>query len=171
MRSFRPLPSCYVDMISSSWAPFQAYPLSGESYQNLRFVTMAIMLSVQLVLCKRAIIRNSAGLLLTDLRMVFGRSYEDRYIIPSSWYAIWQFSSNIGLMAGGLICGWLQDRIRRRWSLFWTSMLISVSVAICYVSDLSPSLNGKRGLFFVAKTVRGVGIGGMMCSTQTWLVR
>lgn len=102
--------------------------------------------------------------------MVFGRAYEDRYIIPSNWYAVWQISTNIGLMAGAILGGWLQDRIGRRWSLFSSSMVISVSVAICYVADLPPSLNGKRGLFFVAKTVQGFGVGAMMCTTQTWLV-
>lgn len=130
-------------------------------------------------------------------QMVFGEPYEDRYIIPSTWLAVWQVSTNIGLMAGAVFCGGLQDRIGRRWSLFAFSMLISAAVAICYVSDLPESLNGKRGLFFVAKTVQGFGIGGMvsisgrpqtplwqvdplsqlradqmqqMCTTQTWLV-
>lgn len=101
--------------------------------------------------------------------MMFGQPYEDRYIIPSSWYAVWQISTNIGLMAGAVLCGWLQDRIGRRWSLFGSSMIISVSVGICYVSDLPRSLEAKRGLFFFAKTVQGFGVGGMMCTTQTWL--
>lgn len=85
--------------------------------------------------------------------MVFGRPYEDRYIIPSSWYAVWQISTNIGLMAGAVLCGWLQDRIGRRWSLFASSMCISVAVAICYVSDLPPSLEARRGLFFVSSSM------------------
>lgn len=102
--------------------------------------------------------------------MVFGKPYQDRYIIPSSWYAVWQISTNIGLMAGAVLCGWLQDRIGRRWSLFAFSMVTSVAVAICYVSDVPDSLSGKRGFFFVAKTVQGFGVGGMMCTTQTWLV-
>lgn len=74
-------------------------------------------------------------------------------------------------MAGAILCGWLQDRIGRRWGLFGSSMVVSVAVAICYVSDLPSGLGGKRGLFFVAKTVQGFGVGGMMCTTQTWLVR
>lgn len=99
---------------------------------------------------------------LTYSRMVFGRAYDDRYIIPSGWYAVWQISTNTGSMAGAILCGWLQDRIGRRWSLFASSMVISVAVAICYVSDLPTGLASKRGLSFVAKTVQGFGVGGMV---------
>lgn len=107
---------------------------------------------------------------LTFDRMVFGKAYQDRWIIPASWYAVWQISTNIGLMMGAVLCGWLQDRIGRRWTLFASSMVISVAAAMCYVSDLPTGLEAKRGLFFMAKTVQGFGVGGMMCSTQTWLV-
>jgi len=102
--------------------------------------------------------------------MVFGQSYEDRWIIPASWYSVWQISSNIGLMLGAVLCGWLQDRIGRRWSLFASSMVVSVAAGMCYVSDLPAGIEAKRGVFFLAKTVQGFGVGGVMVTAQTWLV-
>jgi MFS family permease len=56
-------------------------------------------------------------------------------------------------MAGAVLFGWLQDRIGRKWSLAITSVICSVSVAICYVSDMPAGLNARRGVFFLAKTV------------------
>jgi MFS family permease len=72
-------------------------------------------------------------------------------------------------MAGAVLFGWLQDRIGRKWSLAITSVICSVSVAICYVSDMPAGLNARRGVFFLAKTVQGFAVGGIMCTTQTWL--
>jgi MFS family permease len=103
------------------------------------------------------------------LRQVFGRQYEDRYIIPASWFAAWQVSTNIGLMAGAILSGWLQDRIGRRWNLIISSLICSVAVAVCYVSDRPTTLEARRGVFFLAKTIQGFAVGGIMCTTQTWL--
>jgi MFS family permease len=102
-------------------------------------------------------------------RKVFGESFEDRLIIPKTWLALWAISTNIGLMAGALLAGWVQDRIGRRWTLTITSLICSVSVAICYISDLPQSIDARRGIFFLAKTVQGFAIGGIMTTTQTWL--
>ena len=72
-------------------------------------------------------------------------------------------------MAGSIVFGWVQDRIGRRYSLVITSLICSASVGICYVSDLPPTLGGRRGVFFLAKAIQGFAIGGIMCTTQTWL--
>ena len=48
-------------------------------------------------------------------------------------------------------------------------MICSAAVAICYVSDLPPGINVRRGTFFLAKTIQGFAVGGIMCTTQTWL--
>ena len=72
-------------------------------------------------------------------------------------------------MAGAVITGWTQDRIGRKWTLTTASLICSVSVAICYISDLPATPNTKRGVYFLAKTVQGFSIGGIMTSTQTWL--
>ena len=76
---------------------------------------------------------------------------------------------DIGLMAGAVISGWFQDRVGRRWNLIIASIICSIAVAICYVSDLPASLEARRGVFFLAKTVQGFGVGAVMCTTQTWL--
>ncbi len=99
----------------------------------------------------------------------FGTAYEDRYIIPVSWLSAWAVSSNIGLMGGALVTGSVQDRIGRRWSLMIASVICSVSVAICYVSDLPATPNACRGVYFLAKLVQGFSIGAIMTTTQTWL--
>lgn len=72
-------------------------------------------------------------------------------------------------MAGAVLFGWFQDRFGRRTSLIVTSLACSLSVAICYISDLPPDINAKRGVFFLAKTVQGFSIGGIMVTIQTWL--
>ncbi|KAK5166496.1 uncharacterized protein LTR77_008039 [Saxophila tyrrhenica] len=99
----------------------------------------------------------------------FGEAYEDRFIIPAAWLSAWAVSTNIGLMAGAVLTGQVQDRIGRKWTLNIMSVICSVSVAICYVSDLPTTPDGRRGVYFVAKTVQGFSIGGIMTTIQTWL--
>ena len=76
---------------------------------------------------------------------------------------------NIGLMAGAVVTGWVQDRIGRKRTLGIASVICSIAVAVCYISDLPAGLDARRGVFFLAKTVQGFAVGGIMCTTQTWL--
>ncbi|GAB7324362.1 hypothetical protein MBLNU13_g08313t1 [Cladosporium sp. NU13] len=99
----------------------------------------------------------------------FGEQGEGAYFIPVTWLSLWAVSTNIGLMAGAVLFGWFQDRFGRRPSLIVTSLACSVSVAICYISDMPPDINAKRGVFFLAKTIQGFSVGGIMVTIQTWL--
>ena len=53
--------------------------------------------------------------------------------------------------------------------LIIASMICSVSIALCYISDLPPTIDARSGMFFLAKTIQGFAVGGVMCTIQTWL--
>lgn len=72
-------------------------------------------------------------------------------------------------MAGAVLFGWFQDHFGRRMSLIVTSLACSLSVGIFYVSDMPPDINAKRGVFFLAKTIQGFSVGGIMVTIQTWM--
>ncbi|KAM0723777.1 hypothetical protein Q7P37_000767 [Cladosporium fusiforme] len=99
----------------------------------------------------------------------FGEQSEGRYFIPVAWLSAWAVSTNIGLMVGAVLFGWFQDRFGRRTSLIVTSLVCSLSVAVCYISDMPSDIDVKRGVFFLAKTIQGFSVGGIMVTIQTWL--
>lgn len=100
---------------------------------------------------------------------VYGEAFEDKFIIPSMWMALWAIAGPIGKMPGSLLGGWLADRIGRK-KMFWiTTGLAAGAVAIFFFSDVSPDINARRGVFFVAKFIQGICIGALVATTQTYM--
>ncbi|KAF2200888.1 proton myo-inositol cotransporter [Delitschia confertaspora ATCC 74209] len=98
----------------------------------------------------------------------FGTKYSGKWILPSSWLALWNLSSPLGAMLGAVLGGWFQDRVGRRVSLATGSLLSALAVAVCYVSYLPDAIDSRRGLFFAGKLIQGGAIGMVMATTQTY---
>ncbi|EXJ58336.1 hypothetical protein A1O7_05761 [Cladophialophora yegresii CBS 114405] len=99
----------------------------------------------------------------------YGRKLDDRYIIPSMWMGLWNAISPIGIMIGSIMAGWLQDRVGRRLSLGLSSVLSAAGVAAVFSSQFLDDLESRRGAFLAAKLIMGLAIGGVLCTTQTYL--
>lgn len=102
-------------------------------------------------------------------RQDFGIFYEDKWILPSTWLALWNVASPIGAMFGAISGGWLQDRIGRRYALAISSFLSAVGVAIMYISYLPADITGRRVAFLMGKFFQGGAIGAVMASCQTYM--
>ncbi|KIY00952.1 uncharacterized protein Z520_03618 [Fonsecaea multimorphosa CBS 102226] len=99
----------------------------------------------------------------------YGRHFNNRYIIPSTWMGLWTAIGTLGTMTGSVVAGWLQDRVGRRPALALGSLLSAVGVAIIYCSHFLDALDSRRGTFLAGKFVQGVAVGTLLCSTQTYL--
>ncbi|KAL6702488.1 hypothetical protein ACN47E_001613 [Coniothyrium glycines] len=99
----------------------------------------------------------------------FGILFEDKWILPSTWLALWNVSSPIGGMLGALFGGWLQDKIGRRLTLGISSFLSAIGVAIMYISYLPDGITGRRVAFLVGKFFQGGAIGAVMAACQTYM--
>ncbi|KAL1952465.1 hypothetical protein VTO42DRAFT_5292 [Malbranchea cinnamomea] len=135
-----------------------------EALKKLRFLSAAILGTV------------SAMPEFTDYRDYreknrkdFGQLYEDEWIIPSEWLALWNAASPLGVMVGAIVAGLFQDRAGRRWSLVLGSVPSAISVAICYVLSQSDELDTCRGIFFLGEIAYGFSIGMVMCTAQTYM--
>ena len=95
--------------------------------------------------------------------------YEGKWILPSTWLAVWNAASPIGAMAGALIGGWMQDMIGRRRALAISSFLSAIGVAIMFVSYLPADITGRRVCFLVGKFFQGGAIGAVMAACQTYM--
>jgi MFS family permease len=105
----------------------------------------------------------------TKSRKDFGIFYEGKWILPSTWLALWNVASPIGAMAGSLFGGWLQDKIGRRRALAISSFLSAIGVAIMYISYLPADITGRRVAFLMGKFFQGCAIGAVMAATQTYM--
>lgn len=136
---------------------------------------MTTLLSVQCPLC--LVSSNSLPYLprcattLTIPRKDFGIFYkpDNKWILPSTWLALWNIASPIGAMIGSIFGGWLQDRIGRRYALAISSFLSALAVAVMYISYLPAHIDGRRVAFLMGKFFQGGSIGAVMASCQTYM--
>ncbi|TGJ72268.1 hypothetical protein EYR41_004175 [Orbilia oligospora] len=100
---------------------------------------------------------------------VFGEYHDFKLIIPATWLGLWNGMYPIGAMIGSVCSGSVQDRFGRRLSLFIGSILTATSVAVCYISDVPVSLDGKRGLFLFGKLLQGFAMRHVVSTSQTYI--
>ncbi|KAH7176415.1 general substrate transporter [Dactylonectria macrodidyma] len=99
----------------------------------------------------------------------FGQYDNYKLILPSSWLGAWTAASPIGLVFGASAAGWFQNWRGRRPSLIVGNMVTAVGIAICFVSNRVGELDGRRGVYLVGKMSEGLGLGMIVCSTQTYI--
>ncbi|KAF2477576.1 MFS general substrate transporter [Lindgomyces ingoldianus] len=138
-----------------------------KKYRKVVGYTFALTSAILLYGYDNVVVGTVSGM--PGFQKDFGRKLDDKWILPSSWLALWNVSSPIGAMCGSLAGGWLQDRIGRRLALASCSLLSAVSVAIMFVSYLPADIDGRRGCFFAGKLFQGFSIGAVMAATQTYM--
>ncbi|KAM4062695.1 major facilitator superfamily protein [Hirsutella rhossiliensis] len=99
----------------------------------------------------------------------FGERLDGRWILPSLWLGLWTLASPAVSIPSSLAAGWFQDCYGRRASLALGSFLSAGAVAVCYVSNLPPSIGQRRGVFLAGKGFQGGAIGIVMTTTQTYM--
>lgn len=104
-----------------------------------------------------------------SVRHNYGRKLNHSYIIPTAWLSAWSAAGPIGMMAGSITGGHLQDCRGRRASLAVGSTLSAFAVALCYVSDLPEAIDPRRGVFLAGKLLQGFATGMLLCATQTYM--
>ena len=104
-----------------------------------------------------------------DGRKDFGIFYKGKWILPSTWLALWNISSPIGAMIGSVFGGWLQDKVGRRRALAYSSFLSAIGVAIMFISYLPADITGRRVAFLMGKLFQGGAIGSVMAASQTYM--
>jgi SP family general alpha glucoside:H+ symporter-like MFS transporter len=89
----------------------------------------------------------------------YGEIFEGEYIIPAVWLSLWLAASPIGSVFGSPFGGWLQDRIGRKRTLTFGTLLVAVGVTMLFTSYLPSTIASRRGLFLAGKIVEGFAIG------------
>ncbi|KAF2181397.1 MFS general substrate transporter [Zopfia rhizophila CBS 207.26] len=85
----------------------------------------------------------------------FGQFLDDEWIIPALWLSLWSAFGPLGQALGAVTGGWLQDRIGRRINLFIGGVIVTISVAIVFLANRIPDMDGRRTMFLVGKFLQG----------------
>ncbi|KAF2875107.1 general substrate transporter [Massariosphaeria phaeospora] len=141
--------------------------LDVKKYRKVVGYTLGLASAILLYGYDNVIVGTVSGM--PPFQEDFGSRLDDKWILPSSWLALWNLSSPLGAMAGAVAGGWLQDKIGRRPALGISSFLSAIGVAIMFCSYLPDDINGRRGCFLAGKLFQGVSIGAVVTSAQTYM--
>ena len=99
----------------------------------------------------------------------FGTVLDGKPFIPSLWLGLWTGAGPIGAIIGAVCAGRLQDLLGRRASLITGTLISSIAIAACFVANLAPSLDTRRGVFLAVNLVEGIGTTMIYCTAQTYI--
>ncbi|KAF1847397.1 MFS general substrate transporter [Cucurbitaria berberidis CBS 394.84] len=138
-----------------------------KKYRKVTYVTLGLASAILLYGYDNVVVGTVAAM--PVFQKDFGIFYEGKWIVPSTWLALWNVASPIGAMLGALFGGWLQDRIGRRLTMGSCSFLSAIGVAIMYISYLPTDITGRRVAFLMGKFFQGGAVGAVMAACQTYM--
>jgi SP family general alpha glucoside:H+ symporter-like MFS transporter len=102
-------------------------------------------------------------------RTSFGSAINGSLAVPAVWLALWNSLVQVGVMLGSAITGPIADIFGRKLAFLIGGIIGCVGVAVLYTSDMSDSLNNRRGAFLAGKIVLGVSLGILTSACQTYI--
>ncbi|TKX19059.1 alpha-glucosides permease-like protein [Elsinoe australis] len=150
----------HVDVKESLWQATKRYPKVVLYGFGLTFGSLLYGYDT-------AVVGNVSSML--PFMRDFGQVLNGRPLIPATWLALWKAVGPVGAMLGAVMAGIAQDKLGRRLSLVIGTIVVSIGVAICFVSNLPRDMTGKRTAFLVGKIVLGTGVGQIITTTQTFM--
>ena len=78
---------------------------------------------------------NSISTALPGFKLVFGYEYEGQLLVSATWNALWTAMTSLGMLLGGIACGYLSDRLGRRVGFLAGSAFSIVGVGVEYTAS------------------------------------
>lgn len=99
----------------------------------------------------------------------YGKMIDGEMTIPGNWLSLWMGLPPAGAAAGAMLGGWLQNRIGRKFSLLFGSIISSLAIACIFFSHLPPEPDTKRVVITVGVTFQGFTVGIIKTTCLTWV--
>lgn len=78
---------------------------------------------------------NSISTALPGFKLVFGYEYEGQLLVSATWNALWTAMTSLGMLLGGIACGYLSDRFGRRIGFLAGSGFSIIGVGVEYAAS------------------------------------
>jgi MFS family permease len=110
-------------------------------------------------------------MLIVDLppfREDFGVLYDEKYIIPAKWLALWDGANPLGMVFGSIFAGWFQDRFGRKPSLAIGTFASAIGILVIWCCQYPAGTEARCGLFMFGKVFTGITCGIILATSQTY---
>ena len=95
-------------------------------------------------------------------RETFGQYTDGSYIIPAYWQSLWNAVTQLTVMVGAAMTGFLADRLGRRVVFFVGGAISMAGIAVAYMSS-TPSI------FLAGKMINGLSLGLLTTTGVTYI--
>lgn len=99
----------------------------------------------------------------------FGSPYEGQQIIPSVWLSLWLALPPASAAVGSVAGGWLGDKIGRKFTIMFGSIISIIAVATIFFSGLTDTQHGKRAALTAGLSVQGFSVGLIKAISITYV--
>ncbi|KAF4339292.1 maltose permease MAL61 [Fusarium beomiforme] len=99
----------------------------------------------------------------------YGAKIDGEMDIPGNWLSLWLGLPPAGAALGGLLGGWLQNRLGRKLTLLFGTIFSVIAIACIFFSHMLEPLDTKRMMFTAGLTVQGFSVGVIKTTCVTWV--
>ncbi|CAH0027035.1 unnamed protein product [Clonostachys rhizophaga] len=99
----------------------------------------------------------------------YGAMIDGIQAIPGNWLTLWMALPPAGSALGAVVCGWMQDRIGRKFSLMIGSIISALAISCIFFSYLFEPVNIKRAVITAGLTTQGFTVGIIKTTCLTWV--
>ncbi|KAF9774188.1 hypothetical protein IL306_007864 [Fusarium sp. DS 682] len=99
----------------------------------------------------------------------YGAKIDGEMDIPGNWLSLWLGLPPAGAALGGLLGGWLQNRIGRKFTLLFGTIISVIAIACIFFSHMPKPLDTKRMVLTAGLTIQGFSVGVIKTTCVTWV--
>ncbi|EWZ47300.1 hypothetical protein FOZG_03241 [Fusarium oxysporum Fo47] len=99
----------------------------------------------------------------------YGSKIDGEMDIPGNWLSLWLGLPPAGAALGGLLGGWLQNRIGRKLTLLFGTIISVIAIACIFFSHMPEPLDMKRTVLTAGLTIQGFSVGVIKTTCVTWV--
>ncbi|KAL2802094.1 general substrate transporter [Aspergillus granulosus] len=136
--------------------PEPAGPTSVSALQsakeNPRVILFSLCACVGSILWGYDIGISTITMALPAFKLVFGYEYHGQLLLSATWNALWTAMTFLGILIGGIICGWVSDKTGRRTGFVIGSLISIVGIGLQYGAS-------EQGMLLAGKTINGLALG------------
>ncbi|KIV99228.1 uncharacterized protein PV09_09092 [Verruconis gallopava] len=108
------------------------------------------------------VVVNGASISMPAFLLYFGDKGPKGLYLPSVWSSLWTAMSSLTQAIGAIICGWVIDKLGRKWPASFSAGLTLAGTAVQYTATTRPGL-------MAGKMVSGFGIGAVVAIATTYI--
>ncbi|KAL2787802.1 general substrate transporter [Aspergillus keveii] len=133
-------------------APVAQVSALQSAKENPRVILFSLCACIGSLLWGYDIGISTITMALPAFKLVFGYEYQGQLLLSATWNSLWTAMTFLGMLIGGIICGWVSDKTGRRPGFIAGALISIVGIGLQYGAS-------SQGMLLAGKTINGLALG------------